>query len=202
MSDVIDVTDLNWKEYVEEYWRRNDTRSGQGMWDSWKDPHRGQVLLAVQMLPKIKTLHEIGCGSGPNLRLLREYFPHLTLSGSEPRPDFREFAQREFPEVTDITLPSVPPLKVDAVLSVYTLAYVEDAAKVLADIHSRYLVLIEPTADVFPYQDAGMYINEKVMPCWVHDYPTLAAQAGWTTLWRWPILPHYQGLNVVSVYGR
>ncbi len=170
------------------------------MWDSYKDPHRQQILVALSLLRYVDTLHEIGCGSGPNLRLIRETFPKIQLFGSEPNTELREFAEREF-LVTPSQLPDVDVESCDIVLSMYTLAYVKDSGDVLRKIrqnNNRLAVLIEPMAGIYPFDEPGLY-QGHAMPSYVHDYAKLGIDAGWNILWRWPIVPHYQGLNCVLI---
>lgn len=184
-----------------EFWV-DQTRDAAAMWDSWKDPHRGQVLQAIRLLD-VGTVYEIGCGSGPNLRLLRDYFPKLYLAGSEPNKGLREHCQKYFP-CDDLTLPVVSMKSYDCVLSMYTLAYVADAGVVLEsllDAGNKHLILIEPTAGFYPFEKPGLY-NGHAMTSYAHDYKELAQEAGWNIEWRWPIVPHYQGLNCVLILTR
>ena len=175
----------------------------QKMWDSYRDPHRQQLLVALSLLGYVDTLHELGCGSGPNLRLVREVFPKIQLFGSEPNAELREFAERNF-LVTASQLPDVDVSSCDVVLSMYTLAYVKDAKVVLEklwDNANRLLVLIEPMAGIDPFEKPGLY-QGHAMPSYVHDYVGLAETIGWRVLWRWPIIPHHQGLNCVLILSR
>lgn len=184
-----------------EFWV-DQTRDAVAMWDSWKDPHRSQLMLAIRLLD-VGTLHEIGCGSGPNLRLLRDTFSKMYLSGSEPNKSLREHCQKYFP-CDDITLPDTPWKSYDCVLSFYALAYVERAGDVLRDLYDRgnkHMVIIEPSAGFHPFQQPGLY-QGHAMTSYVHDYAQLASWAGWSVLWRWPIIPHYQGLNCVLILTR
>lgn len=176
------------------------------MWDSWKDPHREQVLYALaQLYPKISSVYELGAGSGPNLRLIRDVHPSLNLSGCEPNDGLREFAKTQDLNLEFAVLPAlIPPFDWDVVLSVYTLAYVQDAYYVLNQLHkqhNKHLILIEPTANVHPFGAPGLYEGHAMMS-YVHPYQALAESAGWKTMWRWPIVPHHQGLNCVLVLAR
>ena len=184
-----------------EFWV-NQPRDAVKMWDSWKDQHRAQILQAIRLLD-VGTVYEIGCGSGPNLRLLRDYFPKMFLSGSEPNTDLRNHCSKYFP-CDDLTLPDVPNKSFDCVLSVYTLAYVENVGKILWDLYNagnKYLVLVEPTAGFHPFDKPGLY-QGHAMPSYVHDYLALSKDAGWSVQWRWPIIPHYQGLNCTLILTR
>src|SRR5688572_22982158 len=172
------------------------------MWDSWQAEHRQSVIQAIARLD-VHSVYEIGCGAGPNLRLLRERYPKMLLTGGELHKGHREFANQHFP-VEHLELPEIPKGTYDCILSLYTLAYVENVAPVLRGLYdngNKYLVLIEPSAHAHPFWAAGFY-EGHALPSFVHDYRTLGEQAGWRTLWRWPITPHIQGLNVVLVMER
>lgn len=174
------------------------------MWDSWKAPHREQVSAAVGLL-NVGTVYELGCGSGPNLRLLRERYPKMFLAGCEPNPGFREHARQHFP-VDDFMLPEVPQKSFDLVFTCYALAYIDREAALitLTRVHghgTQYMILIEPSAYVTPFGPPGLY-EGHAMPSFVHDYSRLAEQAGWKVEWRWPIVPPHQGLNATLVLSR
>jgi hypothetical protein len=185
-----------------QYWVETQHDS-QRMWDSWKDPQREHLIQAVSRLD-IHSLYEMGCGAGPNLRLLRERYPKMLLAGGELSLGHQEFANRHFP-VDNLKLPVLPSLgRFDCVLSMYTLAYVEEAGQVLDGLYKqgvKYLVLIEPSANAYPFWTPGFY-EGHAMGSFVHDYKVLGEQAGWRVLWRWPITPHIQGLNVTLVLER
>ena len=184
-----------------EFWV-DQPRDAVKMWDSWKDPHRGQVLQAIRLLD-IGTLYEIGCGSGPNLRLLRDYFSKMYLAGSEPNQSLRDHCRKYFP-CDDLTLPEIPTKSYDCVLSVYTLAYVENIEPVFSGFYdngTKYMVLVEPSAGIYPFDKPGLY-QGHAMTSYVHDYPRLAGYHGWKIEYRWPIIPHYQGLNCTLILTR
>jgi hypothetical protein len=182
-----------------QYWVETQ-HDPQRMWDSWRDPQREHVIQTVSRLD-IHSLYEIGCGAGPNLRLLRERYPKMLLAGGELSRIHQEFANQHFP-VDNLQLPFLRDLSTfDCVLSMYTLAYVEEAGQVLDGLHKqgvKYLILIEPSANAYPFWTPGFY-EGHAMGSFVHDYKVLAEQAGWRVLWRWPITPHIQGLNVCMV---
>jgi SAM-dependent methyltransferase len=185
-----------------EYWRDTE-HNPQKMWDSYLAEHRLNAIHTVARLD-VNSVYEIGCGAGPNLRLLRERFPKMLLAGGELHKGHREFANQHFP-VEHLELPTLPDLhQYDCVLSKYTLAYVRGVSSVLKGLYEqgvKYLVLIEPSAHSHPFWSPGFY-EGHAMGSYVHDYRTLGHEAGWKTLWRWPITPHVQGLNVVLVMER
>lgn len=186
-----------------DFWLATE-RDPKTMWESWKDPHRDKVLLALSCLPEFKSLYELGCGSGPNLRAIQSRRPGITLGGSEPNPGLAAWASEHLGVSIDRwALPDIPDSPWDVTLSCYAMAYVDvpTVTQVLTQVTSPHFVIIEPTAYVLPFETAGLYTGHA-MPCYVHDYQGLAESQGWRTLWRWPIVPHYQGLNAVLILER
>lgn len=177
--------------------------SAEQMWDSWRAEHRIYIEAAVRLLPEaITSLYEVGCGSGPNLRRLKESFPLLTLGGSEPCEGMAAWASEHLGVTIDrLALPDVPQDPWDCILSCYALAYVDAEAAIqsLRDLKARYLILMEPTAYLDPYDQPGLYRRGACLPEYAHDWPHLLRAAGWSTLWRWPHLPPTDGLNAVTI---
>ena len=176
----------------------------QAMWDSWQAAHRPNVELAFRLLPKVESVYEVGCGSGPNLRLLREKFPHMRLGGSEPHDALREFAAEHLGLAIDSDELPHTPSGWDVLLTCFTMAYVtaEKAAETFQRAQHRYAVILEPGAYMVPFAHPAMYRREKKLPLYAHDYPNILKNAGWYIIWRWPIVPHHQGLNHLIVAER
>ena len=186
-----------------DFWLATE-RNPETMWESWKDPHRDTVLLALSCVPAFQNVYELGCGAGPNLRAIQARWPQIRLGGSEPNPGLAAWASEHLGIIIDRwALPDVSEAPWDVTLSCYAMAYVDEGTvtEVLRRIESPSLVLIEPTAQVPPFGAPGLYTGHA-MPCYVHDYISLAAAQGWRPVWRWPILPHYQGLNTVLILER
>lgn len=130
-------------------------------WESVADPHRGWMLQAVAALGGAASLLEIGCQSGPNLRILRNYYPNMRLMGLDVNELALQTGRRLFEDegLTGVdlrvgtvpgALAAVPDDAFDIVLSVYTLAYQnpEDIVQTLGEclrVARRALILIEPT---------------------------------------------------------
>lgn len=179
--------------------------SAEKMWESWQADHRLHLVDALKTLPPLDSVYEIGCGSGPNLRLLRERYPReLTLGGSEPSPGMAAWASEHLAiRVDNVALPQVPTDPWDCVLSCYAMAYLEpqDLQTTLENLHdcTSLLVVFEPNAQLLPYDAPNLYSLGGAVPCWAHDYPTELRKAGWQMIWRWPYMPHKDGLNAVIV---
>ncbi len=186
-----------------------EIQAAQAMWDAWTQPHREQSLaMALHCLGPVQSVYELGCGSGPNLRLLKEKYPQpLTLGGSEPCEGMASFASEHLDIPIDREpLPAIPRGQWDVVFSCYTLAYIhpEDVIRVckeLAKSQTRALILIEPQPS--HAQGVGLYSRgPQVIPDWFHNYPLILANTGWTITWRWPVIPPIQALNGVLIAER
>lgn len=179
--------------------------SAEKMWESWQAEHRHHLVDALKTLPPLDSLYEIGCGSGPNLRLIKEKYPReLVLGGSEPSPGMAAWASEYLGVKIDNTaLPQLPDESWDCVMSCYALAYVEpdDLKATLSGLQkvATYVVLFEPNAHLMPYEGPNLYSLGGAVPCWAHDYPTVLRECGWQMIWRWPYLPHKDGMNALIV---
>lgn len=179
-------------------------RDAEKMWQSHEDKHRTQILTALSCIPPFRSVYEIGCGSGPNLRRIVHARPGVIVGGSEPNVGLAAWASEHLGVPIEVVeMPALPPSTWDVTLSCYSMAYVdkEIVKQVLADVRSRNFIILEPTAGVVPFAAPGVY-SGHAMPCFVHEYETLATAAGWRILWRWPLYPHHQGLNVVLTLER
>jgi hypothetical protein len=175
------------------------------MWDSWQQPHRQHVELALRCIPEFQSLYEIGCGAGPNLRGIRQAYPHVRLGGSEPNPVYAQWTSEKLQiAVYQVKLPDVPTRDWDVVLACYVFSYAEPEVvyETLRRIQARYLVITEPSPFISPFYKPGLYADGPKLPCQVHDYLELTRAAGWLLKWRWPIHPHYMGLNMILVAER
>lgn len=186
-----------------DFWVSQD-RDAAKMWASWEDKHRAQILTALTCIPPFRTVYELGCGSGPNLRRIIHARPGVIVGGSEPNESLAAWASEHLGvPIERAPLPELPISTWDVTISCYTMAYVDAAIvrRVLETCRSRNFIILEPTAGVVPFGEPGVYTGHA-MPCYVHDYHTLAQEAGWNILWRWPLYPHHQGLNVVLTLER
>lgn len=192
---------------LRDFWVEQE-RDAERMWESWNHAHRKHVLNALVCLPAPGSLYELGCGSGPNLRLVRQAFPKMRLGGSEPNGGLAAHASQALEiSIERAEFPYAPGPEWDVTLSCYALAYADPsvARETLANIGTRHLILIEPCAWVAPYgppnEPPGYYAG-VAMPHCAHDYLAMTRDTGWTLTWRWPIYPNHQGLNMVLVAER
>lgn len=189
------------------WWVLNqDTSRPQRMWEAWQQPHRTMVDVALQCLGDVQSVYEVGCGSGPNLRRIKERYPEIKLGGSDPCESLAVWASEHLGVSIDRTaLPDVPQDPWDCILSCYTFAYLEpDEAAITFDKLqkvTKHIVLIEPTARCCPFGGPGLYRRGDALPEWAHDFQDLAGPA-WRTLWKWPVLPHVDGCNAVTILTR
>lgn len=186
-----------------DFWLGTD-RDAEKMWATWEDPHRRQILTALSCIPQFQSVYELGCGSGPNLRRIVHARPGTTVGGSEPNESLAAWASEHLGvQIDRMPLPVVPVRRWDVTFSCYTMAYVDEvtARQTFDDVRSRTFIVLEPSAGVAPFGASGVYTGHA-MPCYVHDYHSLAESTGWRVLWRWPLYPHHQGLNVVLTLER
>ncbi len=170
----------------------------EAMWDSWQDAHRPNIELAFKLLPKVESVYEVGCGAGANLRMLREKFPKFRLGGSEPHDKLREFAAEHLGLCVDEAELPWTPKGWDVFVTCYVMAYVEPLVieETFRRAASRYFIVLEPTAWAIPFVKPSMYRQgSKKLPLYAHDFLSIFKRTGWRVMWRWPIVPHYQGLN-------
>lgn len=186
-----------------EYWVEGE-RDAERMWQSHEDKHRTQILTALSCIPPFKSVYEIGCGAGPNLRRIIHARPGVIVGGCEPNESLAAYASEHLGvPIEREKMPWLPVSTWDVTISCYAMAYADEQTvkRVIADVRSRNFIILEPSAGVVPFGTPGVYTG-AAMPCYVHDYATLAAAAGWRILWRWPLYPHHQGLNVVLTLER
>ena len=180
------------------------------MWAKWQDEHRVMGLTALRLLSPVTSVYELGCGSGPNLRLLKEYWPvPLVLGGSEPSPGLAAWASEHLGiHIDQLALPGVPEDPWDVILTCYALAYVEpeDVLATFAALKARALVILEPNGAIQGAPAGLMQMTEDGHPVgvpeWHHDYPALLAESGWRMTWRWPMSRRVHGLNAVLIAER
>jgi methyltransferase family protein len=188
-----------------EWWKHTHQApsSAQKMWDAWKQPHRQHILKALRGIPEaVNSVYELGCGSGPNLRLLKhEWTQPLKLGGYEPVEGLRAWASEHTGVHIDEEVPEVG--QWDVVLSCFALAYAQPPTLIatLAAMRkmAKRLVLLEPSAHVDPYKDWGMYSISGALPAWAHDYPEAFKRSGWMAEDAWPVVPAVDGLNMCMI---
>lgn len=161
-------------------------------WNSVTAPQRGWAIEAVALLGGAKSLLEIGCQSGPNLRALHAVWPQMQLSGLDVNAGAldagRAFMADEGIADVDLAAGAVPDAlvamaskSVDVVLSVYCLAYlgpdrILDAVIESLRVARRAVVFIEPmiARGADPIERSGAdsdYVE------WHYDYVSLLDRA-------------------------
>ena len=130
-------------------------------WESAAAPQREWAVQAVTAFgPDVRSLLELGCQAGPNLRALRAACPELQLTGIDVNAPalaagrrFIAAARLEGIELLEGVVPDAlaqwPADSVDVVLSVYCLAYVgpdriDETLAASLQIARLGVVLIEP----------------------------------------------------------
>lgn len=160
--------------------------SAEAAWETWQAPYRQHVIQALACLPNVKSMYEIGCGAGPNLRIVRNAFPSILIGGSEPSPVDRSWAAKQLNVSLDAgELPETPASRWDAVLSCYVLAYAaEDLITAwLRALPASTLIVMELAKREGP----PMVHQGGTIPHYHHNYDRLLAATGWHLKWAWPL---------------
>lgn len=173
-------------------WQEMSTRAGRWWaricWDSAEQPFRRALIEQLGRFPAPASLLELGCNSGPNLRLAAAAFPAARLTGLEANAQVVGLARQRLAAeglstprleagTVEALLPGFPDASEDVVFSCYALAYVHptDLRDVLAQalrVARRGLVLAEP--QVRPGHRREL-MNR--LP-WRHDYAGAFARLG------------------------
>ena len=190
------------------WWLRRDSgpagqSAAQASWDSWRAPHRREILETLDLLAPFDSLYEVGCQAGPNLRLIQNSHPGVRLGGSEPCPMAASWAFQQLGCRIDATaLPDMAPgAEADIVLSCYTLAYLAPdeigaALRNMAAAARRAIILLEPMAwGGF----AACQCRAEPLVEWRHQYHELIADIGWRIAWAWPIMAPVQNANAILI---
>jgi hypothetical protein len=130
-------------------------------------PFRQYILAAVDHVDS-QNVFEIGCGSGPNLRLLQAQRPDITIAGMDSDPFLAAHAeQRLGVKIHAAKVPDFMPQACHTVLTCYSLAYVhpDRLPVVFSGLAGNYItILMEPSAVGQPEAE----ITGKRY--WIHDY--------------------------------
>ncbi len=190
----------------------NNWRVAERMWDTWREEHRGMLCELLTALPPFTSLYEVGCGSGPNLRLLQLQQPELRLGGGDSCRVMAQYATHHLGIPIDhATLPQEAPTgSWDLVLSFYSLAYISVRSVIetlgrMRDGCVKALFLVEPTAHVAPHEEQGWLWsgpNGLKVPDAVHDYDRMLAMTGWKPTLRWQIVPQILHVNAATYCER
>lgn len=144
-------------------------------------PHRAKIIELLHSLAPFDSLLEIGCSVGPNLKLIREAFPHVQTAGIDPNEDSVEAAHDFVPGAGVIVgdmrnLSSLFPMKsVDVVLADASLMYMEPeeigwVMDALTLTVKKAVVIVERCTDSKKGTVAG--------GVWGRDYETLLSERG------------------------
>jgi len=80
----------------EQWWAERDI--GAGYWDNSDHPSKLYLAEKIAAYTPIESILEVGCASGPNLRLLAEKFPAAEIAGIDINPEAVAFGNRRFAE--------------------------------------------------------------------------------------------------------
>lgn len=148
-------------------------------WESWQAPHRLCLLNLLKTFEPFKSVYEVGCYSGPNLRLIKTvYEDTVTLSGSEPCEQAREFANYQLKLNLDkFTLPELTIHPWDIILSCYVLTYVPMSSIIktienMVKIANKAVVLLEY------FGDSHLIRNDHLIE-YQYNYPAIFSKFNW-----------------------
>jgi len=160
-----------WKERTGNNWII------EGYWKGIKHAHR-QFLIKYILEKNIKSVLEIGCNCGPNLRILLEKNPHLILRGIDINAESIDIGNKKFKQmkkgdiklfernIDNLTLFSDNSFDVvfsDAVLIYIAPDKIKNILQELLRISSKRLVLLEQ----------NNHHKSKYCGHWIHNYKKL-----------------------------
>ena len=190
---IVPCENIRWETQATEWFNQyHQSPEAQRDWETWQAPYRQGVLAGVDLL-RAPSVFEVGCGAGPNLRLLQQARPHLRLGGSEPATHPRLWASEHLGlSIQSGPLPAtLPGAEWDVVLSCYVMAYTnkKDVQSVLERCPTRGLILMEPEAAKAP---DFIHDDQAQDGKWGHphahwNYREMLRDTGWHLWWVWPL---------------
>lgn len=165
-------------------------------WNSYQRPYRVELRDAIaKAVHAPLSILEVGCNSGPNLRLWREQWPEVMLHGCDLNSEAIRASQEYFSDDSKVKVwqanllqgTNVP--NVDVIVSCFSLAYMspEGLEKLLDQCWNAArvaLVILEPMTDSIQSQ-----VSAKADGVAVHDYTEIlrrvtgdGANLEWTAL--------------------
>lgn len=147
-------------------------------------PHRETIPDAVHWC-KSQRLHEIGCGAGPNLRLIRERCPGVLVSGTDISGSHIRWCIDHQIWADVMALPHGVPESIDTTLVCYTLSYIEPehVELTLRNIRSKYLIFMEPWGQGDILYDP----KDNMVPRVYHPWEAFMDLTGWRLANEWPV---------------
>ena len=191
---------MDWN-YTSEDWIR-------GYEESVDHPHRKMILTALKALSPVKSVLELGCSVGPNLKAIHREFPDVTLSGLEPNKDAVEQAKNYVPEavVQEGDMRDLLPLNMfDVVLADASLMYI--TPEEIHDVMNRIAVTAR-RAVVIVERYSPSKLGEVCGGVWGRDYETLLKERGYSvtktpiTEELWPGSPNWAKYGFIFVAVR
>jgi SAM-dependent methyltransferase len=163
-------------------------------WDDHGAPRRDMIVTAIRDAFGVpRSVLDVGCNAGPNLRRMHEEFPSCALAGFDVNAEAITYAKARFAEMRTAVDLRVGTFEdelarhradsVDVVVSSFSLAYVppRDLPRVLGycvRIAERGLVLAEP----LPFDAQRPEGVLSGTPDWRHDYRRVLAALGVTNV--------------------
>lgn len=176
-------------------------------WESAAAPHRAWAVAAIRQLAGVRSVLDLGCQCGPNLRALQPWMPSVRLVGLDCNAHALGFGRRWLPEAEFVegaipeALAQWPDGAFDVVLSTYCLAYqspetIIDALEACLRLARVGVVLIEPMPNPDP---ECITVNGSPYVEWRHPYGvllgSLVTKSGVPRTLRWEPMPRYDTLS-------
>ncbi len=170
-----------------QYWLDRNPETIYKYWETLNHPHRKLILDILQKkFPRLKSLLEVGCGCGPNLKNISIKFPQVNLAGIDINK-YAIFKAREhltYPEnfQKDATLVIAPSYQIpfndktfdiiltDAVLMYLSINKVKQTIEEFKRVAKKGLILIE--------LNGKSKIGELQNGYWCRDYKSLLESYG------------------------
>lgn len=177
-------------------WPYTDKDWIKGYEESVVHPHRDEIINILKDEP-FDSLLEIGCSVGPNLKLIRQAFPHARLTGIDPNKQSVERAQSfvdAVVRVDDARNLIKENVRYDVILADASLMYVtpeeiESVMDAIALSAQKRVIIVE--------RYSPSKTGEPVGGVWGRDYETLLKERGFNVIKQkmvesdWPTSPNW-----------
>lgn len=173
-----------------------------GYWESVEHPHRKKIIEKLRKIPEWKSLIEMGCSVGPNLRLINDEFHGKVLYGVEPSAAAVRFAKDNLHGVYiqegDLLSTSHEPCDVvlaDAMMMYIQPEQINEAMDKLCSLAKKAVIIVDRCAET----------DESNGHIWARNYSKLLTERGFDvsseklTVEDWPISKGWQDKGYILV---
>ena len=163
-------------------WRIGEKDWLEGYWQSVNHPHRKLILKALESFYPFKSLLEVGCNVGPNLKLIQDKFPKVELAGSDVNIEALKIAKQRLPKV-DIYIDNIENslikrqfdiVLVDAVLMYIPPERILKAMENISYLAKKGVILVEWKSESF--------LGKVMYHHWARNYRKILKKMGWRNI--------------------